>query len=509
MRVAHGLGDRAARAATRSRKRAADRRPAAGGRRTRSTRDPPVLVAVGLRGDEPRRRSRRCGAAAAGRSTRATATTVDGDARAPAQRERGHGAHAAARAALARRRRARAQPRRRRAEHDQHGEHRRALRRAAAGRLDAPGSAHGRPAPAARPPTATIDRRAQPRARRRSATQHGEAGGRRAQRAAGEREVAGRGRAAGAAPRPQRRRARRCHAGEHEPDARQRAHRVPVGQRPGEPVAGRRQRRERERRRAAAAPTGRRARRSDDPGQQHRLDQARTPPAAARASRGGERGEVEQQALEVVDRRRRRSAPRRSTAPIHAVSAARPAERDRPARVARQRPRGRPPRPRRPARRPATPATQPRARRSSRPWRTRATAGPSEHGNARARRWRRALPAHARRDDRIRCTVSSPRRADARDATAGSPLGWPPLAFAARAAPAARAGVVGHEDRPPRRPGRASWATSPRAWSLDRRPRARAGRPVRRLPVPDGAVLRARPRARRWRRGSCSGCGSG
>ena len=67
-----------------------------------------------------------------------------------------------------------------------------------------------------------------------------------------------------------------------------------------------------------------------------------------------------------------------------------------------------------------------------------------------------------------------------------------------RAVAAAREGVVGHEDRPACRPGRLPGRRRERVV-LDRGPRARAGRAVRRLPVPDGAVLRARPLARAQR----------
>ena len=56
---------------------------------------------------------------------------------------------------------------------------------------------------------------------------------------------------------------------------------------------------------------------------------------------------------------------------------------------------------------------------------------------------------------------------------------------------AARGGVVGHEDRPARRPRRVPGRRRVGVVA-DRRPRPRARRPVRGLPVPDGPVLRAR-----------------
>ncbi len=56
---------------------------------------------------------------------------------------------------------------------------------------------------------------------------------------------------------------------------------------------------------------------------------------------------------------------------------------------------------------------------------------------------------------------------------------------------AARGGVVGHEDRPPRRPRRVPGRRGVGVVA-DRRPRPRARRAVRGLPVPDGPVLRAR-----------------
>ena len=46
------------------------------------------------------------------------------------------------------------------------------------------------------------------------------------------------------------------------------------------------------------------------------------------------------------------------------------------------------------------------------------------------------------------------------------------------------------------------------AWSPTERPRPRLGGPVRRLPVPDGAVVRRSATRSASRRGSCTGCGS-
>ena len=82
------------------------------------------------------------------------------------------------------------------------------------------------------------------------------------------------------------------------------------------------------------------------------------------------------------------------------------------------------------------------------------------------------------------------------DVTEGSPPGWPPrrspLALLQRPGLASSDTKIDlHVD-----PARFLGDVASRLV-LHRRPRARAGRPVRRLPVPDGAVLRARPRARR------------
>ena len=197
--------------------------------------------------------------------------------------------------------------------------------------------------------------------RRRERDQHGQAGRRRAQRAAGEREVAAQ---------PEHGRERRrpgppLRRGEHEPDPGQRAHGVPVGQRPGEPVRRRRQRREREH---AGKQALRQAveRGADDPGQQHGLDQAAHGRRPQHGQPGGEEGEIEQQALEVVggragDRRPgdRHADPRRQRREARQGDLAGPVARQ----GLRDGHRHHGERARRPARRPRV-----ARRRSSRPW---------------------------------------------------------------------------------------------------------------------------------------------
>ena len=219
--------------------------------------------------------------------------------------------------------------------------------------------------------------------------------------------------------------------------------------------------------------------------------------------RGRERGDVEQQPLHVLARGLAERRPRRATSPVQAVSAASAASATCAGAVAGQRPRQRD-RGRR--------EQQPRGHAGRRPGRVGVAAreaGRRSPGRAAAARRVRRAGAHRARQatrwpaPRLRC----PRRAQARP---GSPRpAGPAGARPSRSrCSSARARDLGHEDRPARRPGRLPRRRRGRVVA-DRGPRARPGRPVRRLPVPDGAVLRARARCSASARGSCSGCGSG
>ena len=118
------------------------------------------------------------------------------------------------------------------------------------------------------------------------------------------------------------------------------------------------------------------------------------------------------------------------------------------------------------------------------------TPGPSSSGAA-SRTGRERIERGRLRAGRISMVR---RRAQACDGSPRPPGPHGP-GLRPRADPASRRGDVGHEDRPPRRSGLVPRRRGGRVVA-DRGPRARPGRPVRRLPVPDGAVLRARAGAR-------------
>ena len=248
--------------------------------------------------------------------------------------------------------------------------------------------------------------------------------------------------------------------------------RVPVRQRLGEPVAGGGRALELDQpgKQPLRQPV---ERGGGDPGEQRGL----RPADREQRGRGDQRRQVEHVALDVVDARAGQRRPHeRERGPGRQRRHAR--QRHAPGRAARQRA-----------------WRHRRGHRCQQAGRDpRAQAGRVEVAPAREGEDRRAAPAgRPRRSDGASRAGPYPRRlANARPTPR-------PGAGAARVRPraraTARAGLLGHEDRPARRSGRIPGRRR-RRLVVDGRPRPRPGRPVRRLPVPDGAVLRARPRAR-------------